>query len=210
MSTFEVDRRTLLGGMAGLATFGIGRAQAASPPALPSAPVTLNVVDVAGQLQLTQGAMDAFAKANPKLVSKITYSQAPAPELPGKIKAQQAANSVDIDLVLTGTDALSAGIDQGLWIPVVTDYASVLPKLQDIYRAWRLEDAGSGTESGGLRCVLPGGSDPGIHAGCGEDAAQDIARNCWHGPRRIPGASSMRVPPTLVPAAPSFRDCPIS
>ncbi len=141
MSTFEVDRRTLLGGMAGLAAVGIGRAQAASAPPLPSSPITLNVVDVAGQLQLTQGAMDAFAKANPTLVSKITYSQAPAPELPGKIKAQQAAKSVDIDLVLTGTDALSAGIDQKLWIPVVTDYASVLPKLEDIYQpgAWKMQ-----------------------------------------------------------------------
>ncbi|HLY90968.1 MAG TPA: extracellular solute-binding protein [Acetobacteraceae bacterium] len=141
MTTPKVDRRTLLGGMAGLAALGAGRAFAASAPALPSSPVTLNVVDVAGQLQLTQGAIDAFAKANANLVSKITYSQAPAPELPGKIKAQQAAKSVDIDLVLTGTDALSAGIDQGLWIPVVTDYASVLPKLQDIYQpgAWKMQ-----------------------------------------------------------------------
>jgi len=141
MTTPKVDRRTLLGGMAGLAALGAGRAFAASAPALPSSPVTLNVVDVAGQLQLTQGAMDAFAKANANLVSKITYSQAPAPELPGKIKAQQAAKSVDIDLVLTGTDALSAGIDQGLWIPVVTDYAAALPKLQDIYQpgAWKMQ-----------------------------------------------------------------------
>jgi putative spermidine/putrescine transport system substrate-binding protein len=141
MTTPKVDRRTLLGGVAGLAALGAGRAFAASAPALPSSPVTLNVVDVAGQLQLTQGAMDAFAKANANLVSKITYSQAPAPELPGKIKAQQAAKSVDIDLVLTGTDGLSAGIDQGLWIPVVTDYASVLPKLQDIYQpgAWKMQ-----------------------------------------------------------------------
>jgi len=28
-------------------------------------------------------------KANPKLISKVSYSAAPAPELPGKIKAQQ-------------------------------------------------------------------------------------------------------------------------
>ena len=141
MTTTKVDRRTLLGGMAGLTALGTIRAHAASAPPLPSSPVSLNVVDVAGQLQLTQGAMDAFAKTNPKLVSKITYSQAPAPELPGKIKAQQAANSVDIDLVLTGTDALSAGIDQSLWIPLVTDYASVLPKLQDIYLpgAWKMQ-----------------------------------------------------------------------
>jgi putative spermidine/putrescine transport system substrate-binding protein len=141
MESGKVDRRTLLGGMAGLAALRTGRALAASAPSLPSSPVALNVVDVGGQLQLTQGAMDAFAKANANLVSKITYSQAPAPELPGKIKAQQAANSVDIDLVLTGTDALSAGIDQGLWVPVVTDYATALPKLQEIYQpgAWKMQ-----------------------------------------------------------------------
>ena len=85
------DRRTLLGGIAGFAALGAARGRAASSPALPSAPVSLNVIDVAGQLQLTQGAMEAFAKANPKLVSKITFTKAPAPELPGKIKAQQDA-----------------------------------------------------------------------------------------------------------------------
>ena len=65
----SVDRRTLLAGIAGVATLGAGRARAASAPALPSAPVSLNVIDVAGQLQLTQAAMESFAKTNPKLVS---------------------------------------------------------------------------------------------------------------------------------------------
>jgi len=136
------DRRTLLGGVVGLAAWGcVGRVRAASPPALPSSPVALNVIDVAGQLQLTQAAMEAFAKANPKLVSKIGFSQAPAPELPGKLKAQQAAGQVDIDLVLTGTDGLSAGIDQNLWVPLLTDYGAVLPKLEDIYLpgAWKMQ-----------------------------------------------------------------------
>ncbi len=35
--------------------------------------------------------------------------------------------------MLTGTDGLSAGIDQKLWIPLVTDYAAALPDLKDIY-----------------------------------------------------------------------------
>jgi putative spermidine/putrescine transport system substrate-binding protein len=133
MITIKVDRRTLLGGIAGFAAFGVGRAQAASAPPLPSSPVALNVIDVAGQLQLTQAAMEGFAKANPKLISKIAFSQAPAFELPGKLKAQQTAGRVDIDLVLTGTAGLSAGIDQKLWVPLVTDYGAVLPKPQDIY-----------------------------------------------------------------------------
>jgi putative spermidine/putrescine transport system substrate-binding protein len=134
MSRFEPTRRTLLGGMAaaGMAAGLGGRARAAAPP-LPKQPVSLNVIDVAGQLQLTQGAMQAFAKAHPNLVSNIAFSQAPAPELPGKLKAQQSAGMVDIDLVLTGTDGLSAGIDQKLWIPLVKEYASDLPNLKDIY-----------------------------------------------------------------------------
>ena len=121
MKTVKTTRRTLLTGLAGTAAIGMRAARAATAPALPSAPVALNVIDVAGQLQLTQRAMETYAKANPKLVSKISFSQAPAPELPGKIKAQQDAGRVDIDLVLTGTDGLSAGIDHKLWVPLVTD-----------------------------------------------------------------------------------------
>ena len=58
-------------------------------------------------------------KAKPNLVSRITFTKAPAPELPGKIKAQQDAERVDIDLVLTGIDALSAGVDQKLWVQLL-------------------------------------------------------------------------------------------
>ena len=38
-------------------------------------------------------------------------------------------------MVLTGTDALSAGIDQKLWIPVLPANAASLPKLDDIFLA---------------------------------------------------------------------------
>jgi putative spermidine/putrescine transport system substrate-binding protein len=135
MTDLATTRRALIGGIAGAAALGATapRAGAATPPPLPAAPVELNVIDVAGQLQLTQGAVEAFARANPKLVSKVTFSQATAPELPAKLKAQQAAGRVDIDLVMTGTDALSAGIDGKLFIPLVTDYAAQLPDLKSIY-----------------------------------------------------------------------------
>ncbi len=52
--------------------------------------VTINIVDVAGDLQLTQKGFEAFKAENPNLVSNITYTNAPAPQLPGKIKAMQA------------------------------------------------------------------------------------------------------------------------
>jgi putative spermidine/putrescine transport system substrate-binding protein len=100
---------------------------------LPSSPVILNFVDVAGNLALTQKAIEAYRDNKPQLVSRVNFSKAPAPELPGKIKAQQDAGRVDIDGVLTGIDALSAGVDQKLWIPIASDFSTELPKLEEIY-----------------------------------------------------------------------------
>ena len=79
-------------------------------------PVTLNILDVAGNLAADPGHDRRLRGARTRTSSrKVTYSKAAAPELAGKIKAQQNANRVDIDLVLTGVDGLSAGIEQGLW-----------------------------------------------------------------------------------------------
>jgi putative spermidine/putrescine transport system substrate-binding protein len=99
-------------------------------PEKPSSPVTLNVVDVAGNLQLTQGIFDNFVKEHPDIISKVTTSKETAPNLPGKLKAQQDANNIQIDLVLTGTDALSNGITQNLWLKV-SDFESRLPNMQN-------------------------------------------------------------------------------
>ena len=129
MSRPDSMRRTLVSGMVGASV--LPRAWAATPP-LPSAPVALNFVDVAGNLALTQKAIEAYAAKNPKLLSKVSFSKAPAPELPGKIKAQQGAGRLDIDGVLTGIDVLSAGIEQKLWTPVLPDFADKLPKLDNI------------------------------------------------------------------------------
>ncbi|MEK2601700.1 ABC transporter substrate-binding protein [Burkholderia arboris] len=98
-----------------------------------AAPVSLNIVDVAGNLQLTQKAIEAFRDKNPTLVSNVTFTNAPAPQLPGKIKAMQAAGRSDIDLVLTGTDALAAGIEQNLWLKLLPDDAAAFPGVLDKY-----------------------------------------------------------------------------
>src|SRR5688572_29301025 len=84
-------------------------------PEKPASAVTLNVMDVAGNLQLTQGMIDEFVEKHSDIVSKVNYTKATSPELVGKVKAQQDANRVDIDLVLTGVDGLAAGKEQGLW-----------------------------------------------------------------------------------------------
>jgi putative spermidine/putrescine transport system substrate-binding protein len=104
-----------------------------SAAAAVAAPVSINVVDVAGNLQLTQKAIEAFKEKNPNLVANVTFTNAPAPQLPGKIKAMQAAGRSDIDLVLTGTDALAAGIEQNLWLKILPDNAGAFPGVLDKY-----------------------------------------------------------------------------
>jgi putative spermidine/putrescine transport system substrate-binding protein len=104
---------------------------AAAVPDKPSAPVELNVLDVAGNLQLTQGMIDEFVQKHPDVISKVTYSKAPAPDLVGKIKAQQGAGRVDIGLVLTGTDGLAAGSEQGLWQDLLPTYADRLSNMKN-------------------------------------------------------------------------------
>ena len=128
----KLTRRQTLAGLGAMAALPATGAFAASPP-LPSAPVALNVIDVAGNLALTQPAFEAYAKANPNLVSAITFNKATSPELPGKLQAEQAANRLDIDLVLSGTDALAAGIEQNLWVKLLPDHADALPDLDSIY-----------------------------------------------------------------------------
>src|SRR6187397_426655 len=125
----SLTRRMFIGGVAGTAGFTALGGRAFAQLVLPKSPVTLSVVDVAGNLALTQKAIENYRKAKPNLVSRITFTKAPAPELAGKIKAQQDAGRVDIDLVLTGTDALSAGIEQKLWVDLIPGHANSLPKL---------------------------------------------------------------------------------
>jgi putative spermidine/putrescine transport system substrate-binding protein len=100
-------------------------------PDKPGKAVTVNILDVAGDLQLTQGMIDEFVGRNKDQIAKVTYSKATAPELVGKVKAQQNAGRVDIDLVLTGVDGLAAGIDQNLWVPLLPTYKSRLPQMAD-------------------------------------------------------------------------------
>jgi putative spermidine/putrescine transport system substrate-binding protein len=132
MMTSNVTRRSVLGGLSGTAFLCASGALAQSAK-IPSSPVSLNIIDVAGNLQLTQAAIERFARENPKLVSRLTFNRATSPELPGKLKAQQQANKVDIDLVLTGPGAMSDGIQQDLWVDVWTSFAANLPKPEDTY-----------------------------------------------------------------------------
>ena len=107
---------------------------AASLAATPSSPVTLNILDVAGNLALTKPAIEAFASANPHIVSGVTYTTGTAPDVPAKLKAEQEGGNVQTSLVLTGTDALASGITDGLYENLKTYYAQFFPGLTANYQ----------------------------------------------------------------------------
>ncbi|MCE7009464.1 extracellular solute-binding protein [Kibdelosporangium philippinense] len=107
---------------------------AAEPVTKPTQPVKLTIADVAGNLQLTQKAIEKFRDDHKDLVSSIEFTRSTAPELPGKIDAQQKAGRVEIDLVLTGTDALAAGASKGLWEKVADNAKPVLGNFEATLR----------------------------------------------------------------------------
>ncbi len=122
-----IGRRTILAGAAvGLA----GRAVAQGVK--PRSPLTISIVDVGGALALTQEAFEAYRKAKPEMVSRFVFTKAPAPELPGKLKAEQDAKRLDIDMVLGGTDIMSSGLSLGIWTELFPAHAASLPNLKDI------------------------------------------------------------------------------
>jgi putative spermidine/putrescine transport system substrate-binding protein len=122
-------RQFVEGGAAMLATLpALGATGAlAQTLALPKSPVAISVIDVGGALALLQKPLENYRDAKKNLVSRMTFTKAPAPELPGKIKAMQEAGRVDIDLIIGGLDALSAGIEQNLWEPLLPAHAASLP-----------------------------------------------------------------------------------
>jgi len=96
-------------------------------------PVKLSIIDVAGNLQLSKPAIEAFKAAHPEWVSDIEYIKLTAPELPSKLKAQQMAGNLDTTLVLTGYDAMASGIDQGVYEQIMPKYAGAFQKSIDNY-----------------------------------------------------------------------------
>ena len=141
------DRRDLLalgaGGVLLGALPGTARAQATAPR-LSGRPVALGVIDVAGNLALSQKVFDAYGAQHADRVSRFAISRAPAPELAGKIRAMQRANRLDVEIVLTGADGLAAGLEMDLWEEVgrfadpaldpAALYDANARKLQDIAR----------------------------------------------------------------------------
>ena len=151
-----VDRRQIIGGLGAASLAGLVPGRALAALAMPKSPVTVTVVDVAGNLALTQKAFEAYRKAKPQAVSRFVFTKSPAPELPAKLKAQQDAGHMDIDLVLTGPDALSAGLDQGIWLDL-KPYAADLPDPAATYLPQALKMQAIAADHGRVVSYYPSG-----------------------------------------------------
>ena len=150
----KLSRRSVLGGAAMLAAGSAARPAAAQKP---KSPLAITIVDVAGNLALTQPAFEAYRRAKPDMVNRISFTKAPAPELPSKIRAQQNAGKVDIDIVLTGTDALAAGIDQKIWLDILPTHAAALPNLQEVLLPGSMKMQGLAQNQGVIVSFCPAG-----------------------------------------------------
>jgi putative spermidine/putrescine transport system substrate-binding protein len=101
-------------------------------PVKPSSPIALTILDGAGNVTVNRAIYDGFAKAHPELVSSIDYQTAPAPDVTGKVRAQQTAGKIDISVVIGGTDVLGAAQTENIMLPLLPNYESSLPDLTQI------------------------------------------------------------------------------
>jgi putative spermidine/putrescine transport system substrate-binding protein len=122
-----------------------GTVLASFPSTLVAAePITLSIIDTGGDLSSTQPIIENYKKANPDKVKEIKIQRAPAPELPAKIKAQQDAGRLDINLILTGQDGGSVIAANKQVIKLFPDYDTLFPRDELTDAAKELQDEGEG------------------------------------------------------------------
>ena len=144
VASSRISRRRFLIGAGSAALVGLGAcgpqsqgspepAPKAGVPEIPDQPVSLTILDAAGNLQLTRSAIEDYATNNPDTVRNVDFTTVPAPELASRIREQQDAEDVDIAVALTGVDGLFAGIEQGTWLALVPNFEEAFPDLDQSY-----------------------------------------------------------------------------
>lgn len=113
---------------------GTSKAPAADDLKMPSSPVTLNLVDVAGDMQVAQPMIEAYMKKFPQYLAKVNFDTGDATQIVSKLKAQQAAGVNQIDIVLTGNDALGLGVNAGVFLKLYPDYKKQIGAAVDTYQ----------------------------------------------------------------------------
>jgi len=98
--------------------------------------------------------------SHPGIIANVTTTTGTAPDLAPKVQAMQQAGNVQIQLVLTGTDGLSAGIQKGLWYNLKPYYTSFFPGLMSNYSPGAASMASLAQDQGIEIVWYPSGSPP--------------------------------------------------
>ena len=102
----------------------------------PSKPVKLQILDVGGYgTTLADAIIKQFAAANPDQVASVDFpDRIPAPQLSGKLKAQQDSGKVVTSLVLSGFDGVASSIKDGTVEQILPKYQTSFANLNAIYQ----------------------------------------------------------------------------
>ncbi|MBE6089478.1 MAG: extracellular solute-binding protein [Clostridium beijerinckii] len=96
-------------------------------------PITLNIIDVSGSMQLVGDSIDQFKAANPDLIGDVVVKKSTALEVPSLLKAQILSEDMKTNLIFTGIDGLSTCIDRDVIENIMPAYGSRFPDLESNY-----------------------------------------------------------------------------
>jgi putative spermidine/putrescine transport system substrate-binding protein len=100
-----------------------------------SHPIVLQVIDAGGYSAQVKPMLAAYQKAHPDKVSKIVYpARIQAPQLPGKLKAEEDSGNIQDTLIITGYDGVASNIQQGLVEQLRPAHADKFPNLDANYQ----------------------------------------------------------------------------
>jgi putative spermidine/putrescine transport system substrate-binding protein len=96
--------------------------------------IVLQVVDAGGFSAQVKPMLEAYQKAHPDKISKIVYPpRVQAPQLPGKLKAEEASGNIQDTLIISGYDGVASSVQQGLVEQLTPTHADKFPNLDDNY-----------------------------------------------------------------------------
>src|SRR5215469_6588722 len=98
-------------------------------------PIDLQVLDAGGYLStFAQATIQAFVDSHHNLLKSVQYlPRIQAPNLPGKLQAEEAAHRVTTNLILSGFDGVSSSIKDSLVEPLIPNHQSSFPNLDSNY-----------------------------------------------------------------------------
>ena len=146
------------------------------------------------------GASRSSARPTPTSSRNSSSPRRRRPSSPASSRPSRTPGRVDIDFVLTGNDALAAGMEQGLWTEILPKYAAHVPRSREALPAGRLCHAEDGARPGLRRRLVSVGPAARIRARSG----QGHARHGREAARLVQGQSGQ----VHVCAARQFRPGP--